>query len=252
MAFASLRMGDAEIVKHLYWNSLKLPEDLPKTLAAQASVWEEGDSKLASAVVPRLFVRTGDFTWRRGAVLAATLHARGGREALDRAYDAPPRSTEQVLHPEKYLSAERPVEIHTGPADEFLAGRGYKRAYRTVLGELGAALVLETHFPKEDLAAASAGWGGDALSVYEKEGRLSLVLWATEWDTPEDASQFEEQAKRLTAKLVPEGSAVSAPVARKKTSVVLAVNVAADIREGLLEAVWKSRRTRDKADTYGD
>src|SRR5262249_54295884 len=100
MAWAALRMGDAEVVKHLLYTSGKITGETLKKVADEAAAWEKGDSKLASAVVPRLFVRTGDFAWRRGAVFALTQYTLG---KLDQAYARPPASTEQVLHPEKYL-----------------------------------------------------------------------------------------------------------------------------------------------------
>ena len=94
MAFAALRMGDAEVVKCHVLYPERLPPDLATSLAAGAKEWETSGSKFASAVVPRVLVRTGDFPWRRGAVFALGLHARGGFAALDRAYARPPASTE--------------------------------------------------------------------------------------------------------------------------------------------------------------
>src|SRR6185503_17622608 len=97
MAWAALRMGDAEVVKHQIWTSGKISDETVKKVADETVAWEKGESKLASAVVPRLFVRTADFTWRRGAVFALAQHLRGG---LDKAYAQVPESTEQILHPE--------------------------------------------------------------------------------------------------------------------------------------------------------
>ncbi len=253
LAFAALRMGDAEVVKQLVFNPGKLPPDLAKKLAGDAAAWEKSDSKLASAIVPRLFVRTGDFSWRRGAAFAMELYEQGGRERLDRAWAGPPASTEQVLHPEKYARGEAPVEIDPAPADEFLAGKGYKRLYRTVLGELGTALVLETHFSKDDLSAASEGWGGDTFAAYEKEGAPVLVLWATEWDTEPDAVEFQSQALRLSLKVMPPEPNLMAPVLRKKSSVAFGVNVPKELQDDLLKAVWKSKRRKGAStDTYGE
>lgn len=235
MAWAATRMGDAEAAKHLMWHSGKMPEGWAKRLADEAAAWEKGDSKLASSVVPRLFVRTGDFSWRRGGVFAATLHAAGGRPALDKALASPPISTEQVLHPEKYAAGERPVEISLAPADAFLAVKGYNPVYRTALGELGTALVLEAHFSKEDLSSASEGWGGDAFAVYEKEGAGALVLWVTAWDSEKDATEYYERAARLP--LAP------APLSKSGAFVVLGVNVPEDLRAGLAEAAT-SRKDR--------
>jgi hypothetical protein len=240
MAWAALRMGDAEVVKHLIWTSNKITEETVKKVADETAAWEKGDSKLASAVAPRLFVRSAEFPWRRGAVFALTQFTLG---KLDQTYAKPPVSTEQVLHPEKYRADEKPIAIDPAPVEEFLSGKGYKAVYRTVLGELGVALVLETHFPREDLSSVSEGWGGDQFLVFEKEGEAPLVLWLTEWDSEADAVEFQTQAFRLMKRVLPSDPALSAPAMRQKTGVVFGINVPKDLQDGLLDAAWKCKRT---------
>ncbi len=252
LALAALRMGDAEVSKYLFRHDGKPPAGLAAKLTEEARAWETADSKLASAVAPRLFVRTGDFAWRRGAGFALGIWEKDGREGLDRAWKAPPVSTEQVLHPEKYAGGEPPAEIDLARASKFLEGTGYKESYRTSLGELGAAVVLETHFAQEDLAAASEGWGGDTLAVYEKEGAPPLVLWATDWDREKDAEEFHAPMLRLVLKLGSGDPRLMIPVERRGTAVAFAVNVPRELQAGLLEAVWTcTRRKGPAAGTYG-
>jgi hypothetical protein len=241
LAFAALRMGDAEVAKYLFRHEGKLPADLAKKLTEEARTWETSDSKLASSVVPRLFVRTGDFAWRRGGAFAMGLHEKG---ELAKAWASPPVSTEQVIHPEKYAAAEAPAVIDPGPVSKFLEAKGWKESYRSVFGELGAAVVLETHFPKEDLAAASEGWGGDTLAVFEKEGAPPLILWATDWDREKDAEEFHAPALKIVLKLMSADPQLMTPIERRGTAVALAVNVPKDLQDGLLEALWTCARTK--------
>ncbi|HZE98909.1 MAG TPA: hypothetical protein VE981_18010 [Planctomycetota bacterium] len=240
MAWSALRMGDAEVVKHLIWTSGKITDETVKKVADEVAAWEKGDSRLASAVAPRLFVRGAEFPWRRGAVFALTQYVRG---TLDAAYARPPASTEQVLHPAKYAEDEKPVTIDAAPVDEFLASKGYLPVYKNTLGELGVALLLETHFPREDLTSVSEGWGGDAFAVYEKGDAPPLVLWITEWDTQEDAIEFQAQAFRLMKRVLLPDSELTAPVLRRKTGVAFGVNVPKELQDGLLEAAWKGERS---------
>lgn len=251
MALAALRLGDAELTKHLFWHGGRLPEGHARKTADDAAEWERGASKLPSAVLPRILVRTADFPWRRGAAFAAALHAEGGLPRLNRAWAAPPASTEHILHPEKYLKGERPVGIDLGALDEVLAARGYRPAWRSVLGELGTALVLETHFPEEDLASASEGWGGDALAVYEKEGQPLLAAWATHWDTERDADEFEGPAGRLAAALRGPDGAFLSTAHRRKNSVALLVRAPRELHDALVEALWKCSRRKDREEPYG-
>jgi len=240
MAWAALRMGDAEVVKHLIWTSSKITAETVKKVADEAAAWERGDSKLASAVAPRIFVRGGEFPWRRGAVFALAQHVAG---KLNAAYARPPVSTEQILHPEKYTANEQPITIDPVPVDEYLASKGYVPVYKTTLGELGVALLLETHFPREDLASVYEGWGGDEFLVYEKEGSPALVLWITEWDSPEDAVEFQAQAFRLIKRVLPPDSELTAPALRQKMGVVFGINVPRDLSDDLLAAAWKCKRS---------
>lgn len=244
LAFAALRMGDAEVAKYLFRHDGKLPAGLAERLAEEVRTWETADSKLASAVVPRVLVRTGDFAWRRGGAFAMGLHEKG---ALGRAWVSPPVSTEQVIHPAKYAEGEAPARIDPAPLSRFLASKGYPEVYRTTLGELGAAVVLETHFPREDLAAASEGWGGDTLAVYEKEGSPPLVAWLTDWDREKDAEEFHAPALKIILKLMPPEAQVLNPIERRGTAVALLLNVPKDAQEGLLEAVWTCPRAKGKS-----
>ena len=241
MAVAALRMGDAEVVKYHVLYKDGLPADLRKNLAAQAVEWETSGSKLASAVVPRVLVRTGDFAWRRGALLSLALHAKGGFAELDKAYARPPTTTEQVLHPEKYAANEAAAAIDLAPAVEALKAAGWAEAYRTTLGELGAALALESHFPREDLASASEGWGGDTLAVFTKEGAAPLLLWASAWDRDPDAVEFHGQAVRLAGRLAQAEAGVSG-AQRRGAVVLLSVNVPAALTDKVLEAAWSGKR----------
>jgi hypothetical protein len=104
----------------------------------------------------------------------------GGWDALKQAWQEPPASTEQVLHPEKFLKREAPfgVRLYYAPAGARLLQEG-------VLGEL----LVRTLLGDETGGAASAGWGGDAFRVWDVGGR-TLLVWRSVWDTSEDAAEF--------------------------------------------------------------
>jgi len=106
----------------------------------------------------------------------------GGWDALKQAWLEPPTSTEQVLHPEKFLKREAPfaVRLYYAPAGARLLQEG-------VLGEL----LVRTLLGDETGGAASAGWGGDAFQVWDVAGR-TLLVWRSVWDTAGDAAEFAE------------------------------------------------------------
>jgi hypothetical protein len=120
-----------------------------------------------------------------GREFVRALHDRGGWAAVRKAWADPPRSTEQVLHPEKYAAREQPQAV----------GRGTAPAGARLLAEgvLGEALTRTLLGEGSDVAAA--GWGGDLYQVWDAAGR-TLVVWRTSWDSEADAREFHAAAGR--------------------------------------------------------
>ncbi len=112
-------------------------------------------------------------------------------EAVNKIYSDLPVSSEQIMHPEKYLATPRddpkPVELED-PAARL--GTGWKISYRNVLGELGIDLLLRLQLPEEQSKRAAAGWGGDQVLLLENESGNYAVLMATVWDSTDDADEF--------------------------------------------------------------
>ena len=51
------------------------------------------------------------FPYREGALFAISLWRSGGFDNVNRAFANPPRSTEQIIHPEKYVAADQPAQV---------------------------------------------------------------------------------------------------------------------------------------------
>lgn len=102
-----------------------------------------------------------------------------------------PQSTEQILHPEKFLTLEdAPLRIHLPKPN---AG---SVVYDNDLGEFETRLFLYQHL--KDLGVAgqgSDGWGGDRYMVVNT-GSGPGITWLSLWDTPIDAAQFRDAAER--------------------------------------------------------
>jgi len=98
---------------------------------------------------------------------------------------AEPVSTEQVLHPEKYRSGERPLPVRV----ERPPGRGWRRAAFGTIGEFDTAELIRTSDSQVRAERAAAGWGGGRYVLWERGGRTVLAL-AWRWDTPRDAAEF--------------------------------------------------------------
>ena len=82
------------------------------------------------------------FPYRAGFGFVAALRRRQPWSAVDAAFARPPRSTEQIIHPERYLADDQPVPVE---ADVPAALPGFAIAHSTVWGELGFDLLLRSH-----------------------------------------------------------------------------------------------------------
>lgn len=114
-----------------------------------------------------------------GLDFARYLERQGGWPAIREAWREPPRSTEQVLHPEKYVGREepRPVELDDlAPVSGRLVAEG-------VLGEALVRTLLDGD------EAGAAGWGGDRYGAWDVRGR-TLLVWRSLWDSERDRQEF--------------------------------------------------------------
>jgi hypothetical protein len=194
------------------------------------------------------------FPYRAGFAFVAALRRKSSWAAIDAAFKRPPRSTEQILHPDKYRSDEKPIAVEVSvPA----ALAGYQVVHSTVWGELGFSLFVRSH-GLDELAGtlAADGWGGDrviTLSKGDGKPERAIGLARFEWDNEADAIEAHQAAVRAldeaivgatiehtetrTRWLALDGTA--SVVERRGTSIVIAHGV--PIR--LLDAVQAELRT---------
>jgi hypothetical protein len=151
-----------------------------------------GTADLAAA--PAWFQDTLLFSYFQGFQFCLSARRSGGQALLDKAFTTdPPRSTEQILHPEKWhTKRDDPVAI-AWPAWPLA---GWSQVSEGQLGELSIRTLLRGIRGDTAGNEAAAGWGGDRFAVYQKEGRR-LLVWITEWDTDADARQFQSAARKL-------------------------------------------------------
>lgn len=164
--------GHAQLVTHaarLQERGRSLADLDPNDLDAGAQRLTAGD-----------WVAIYDFGTR--ATLA--VHRAQGWAGVESLLLTPPRSSEQLLHPEK-LGEDLPTVIDPPSIP------GARLLSHTVIGELSIFLALASHgVPDEQAFVAAQGWDGDCLALYEWQGR-PLTVWRTLWDRPDDALQFE-------------------------------------------------------------
>ena len=132
------------------------------------------------------------FPYRDGFAFVAALRRNKPWSAVDGAFKRAPRSTEQILHVDKYLADEKPIPITVAASP--LAG--YTLQDSAVWGELGMRSFLRTHGVSDEVSGrAGEGWGGDRVTVLAHEGetnpRKMIGVGRFEWDTEIDAREAQ-------------------------------------------------------------
>jgi hypothetical protein len=243
-AFALVE-GDAMNVERRFQSSeawaRRSLEDIARQEEERFAIYRDG----IGALFPPLLTETFIFRYRDGARFVESVRRARPASGVDEVFRRPPQSSEQVLHPEKYLSQESPREV-TFDAEAF-AARGWRAQAETPLGEIGARGILLAGVSTEEARRAAAGWGGDRAAVFEREGGPALFVWKTEWDRPEDAQEFFRAYNALkrrraseapsaaadTERLWTEGGGLLTLVRLEGDRVIIIRGAEADVRGGL-------------------
>ncbi|HEX6127767.1 MAG TPA: hypothetical protein VF071_01975 [Candidatus Limnocylindria bacterium] len=142
--------------------------------------------------VPGWMLRQLEFPYLAGFTFVNQLRtsAGGSWSAVNDAYTDAPVSTEQVLHPEKYLAGEQPIEIDPIRMTQALSG-GWEDLEPTTMGEAMIDIwLVELGVDQATATGAAAGWGGDLLEVAAGPDGEWIMGWHMAWDTAADAAQF--------------------------------------------------------------
>jgi len=204
-ARTALVEGDASLVMFDYYTGHAL-ESVPG--AEQAVVMalksDPGGDDLPGAkemaAAPPFLRDSLEFGYLDGYLFCLDVRRKGGQALLDSAFTTdPPRSSEQILHPEKWHTRRDDPIVLLWP-DLTSALPGARKLAEGQLGELGISIFLRqaakgrSMSPRPEVAAA--GWGGDRFAVYQKDGKR-LLAWLTEWDTEADARELRAAARSL-------------------------------------------------------
>jgi hypothetical protein len=114
-----------------------------------------------------------------GTLFVHALRRKGGWASVDRAWDDPPVSTEQILHVDKWLLHEGPLPVAAPP--HVALGEGWKVADEDSEGELGTRLAFEQWMDAPKAAELAAGWGGDRGVLLTDAERVAFA-WRLRYD----------------------------------------------------------------------
>jgi hypothetical protein len=193
LATLALVEGDASATMTLYLT--QVAERNP--LAALGMLVEgiQGGTLFLPEGIPSILVDELMFPYDAGMNFVIAISEEDGWDTVNAAYDNPPTTSEQILHPEKYLAGEGALDVSLSDLSGTL-DTGWVEDWSTTLGEFYLRKMLDTQLSSADAAAGAAGWGGDHLRVYHESdsGAIAFALkiaWDSDAERDEFATLFE-------------------------------------------------------------
>jgi hypothetical protein len=188
--FSSVVEGNARRVENAYRESLSEQEQADAT-AEEMALGSDADM----GDIPLVLVDLISAPYALGETLVADLAALGGEDAVNAAFADPPRTSEQVIDPDRYAAREPAVEVPHPQVTGGVVEEG-------MLGELLVLLVLADGVDQDVAGTAAMGWGGD-WGVAWRDGERSCVTATLVGDDMTETTElqvaFETWAERSGA-----------------------------------------------------
>jgi hypothetical protein len=173
-----------------------------------------------------------------GLSFCASLHGSGGFAAVDRAHFAPPVSTEQILHPERFSPQDAPVHVELPELPE-LTTAGYQLVREDTLGELEMGVYFSQNSSEAEGRRAADGWAGDRIRVYRAPDQPAAVVWLSRWDSEREAEQAAVAAERVQ-RAGSKSWQARCSVVRRGNAVLLLRDIRSDVRSKLPARIFGS------------
>lgn len=180
-ALSALAEGDAIATQLRYLQSLD--DGAQADAAAEAASRDQpGLEQLPDVVREQLSLPA-----EHGVAFVEEIVSGGGYAALDRAYDDPPASTEQLLHPERFAIDE----TIRGVPELKIEVDGYELVASGSYGEWRLRQLLRGAVEPGLLTQTAAGWGGDGYHLLVNGDDL-LFVYIYGGDTQDDAIEVAQ------------------------------------------------------------
>lgn len=125
------------------------------------------------------------FPYTSGLRFAHSLMLEGGYKEVDKAFKNPPKSTEEILHPEKYGSDDEFTNIEVEKLNLDLSSIKHKDTF----GEFFISNFLGAIGMEASIASNSAsGWAGDKFILFKDKNFKWIILF----DSREEKREFKE------------------------------------------------------------
>jgi len=208
LAALSLVEGDASLAMNVYTQQVAANNPL-----AALSILAEGiqaGNLLPPGDIPQPLLRELLFPYDTGLTFALSLFTKEGNwDLINEAFSNPPTTSEQIMHPDKYLAGEGAVPVELSPVEDTL-GEDWDMVWDTALGEFYLSEHLRSQLNRREALAAAAGWGGDHIQIFVDETERVAWVMKLAWDTPDEAAEFAQAYAEFNAARIGETGTVDA------------------------------------------
>lgn len=197
--------------------------------------------------IPKSILEQLLFQYYGGVPFVSRMLEERGWLGVNFLYSAPPLSTEQVLHPEKYFDyPDPPTRIDLRSLSQLFAP-DWREIENNVLGELMVEVLFREFLSQEEATVAAEGWDGDRFVAFRRGEEVSFI-WATVWDLAQHAGEFFHRYREILSKKygAAEAAATHAYIEQRGQSVVIVEGLeSAHVREQI-DKIWQGMELKEE------
>jgi hypothetical protein len=193
-AYVSLIEGDATVSMGTYAEKYLTPSEQREYIAESSRAPLD---KYNAA--PKVLRRALLFPYDEGVRFVRDLMTSGGLAAVNRAYQEPPTSTEQILHSTKFTGRRDEPTAVTTPDLARAMGSGWRALDQGGVGEFDVQVIVNEYLPRADADSAASGWDGGRYAAAESSSGV-VVAALTVWDSETEARQATDALGRWLPK----------------------------------------------------
>ncbi|MBI4490631.1 MAG: hypothetical protein HY694_16220 [Deltaproteobacteria bacterium] len=246
LAFRSVVEGDATLSGFGYlFGGIDKKSLAEVHRAIQGSI---GEARAALAGVPEAIVEELLFQYYGGVSFVSRLLDERGWLGVNLLYSSPPLSTEQVLHPEKYLDQpDRPTHVDLKDLSPLFPS-GWREIENNVLGELMVQVLFKQFHSEEEGKVVAHGWDGDRFVAFRRGEEVSFI-WATVWDSSKDAEEFSEKYQEILSKKYggPATAGSYAHIEQRDRLVIIVEGLEKAHVMGNIEKIWQGMELKEES-----
>ena len=193
LAQQALTEGEATYTEYLWYYTFAYTEALTE------NDFQPYEEEADATPLPLAVIKYRDFPHDAGFIFIYTLAQENGWQSIAEAFEHPPTSTAEILHPNHAPAAEPPQKVDLPENDALvpLLGEGWRATSRGEVGEFLLQLMLtasteaEARLWADDAAVATEGWNGGAWVAFQQPETGEVALLAdVRWESSNDAVEF--------------------------------------------------------------